>query len=534
IEATFDEMAAVISDREAQLSETANRLQAISATALDAQITIDQHGRLLSINPAAERMLGYTAAELEGRNVKILLPSPFREQHDGLLATYLRTGNRRMIGRTVEVCAVRADGKEFPCELAISEVSLANGERLFHSSLRDLTERKRSEERMRRLVRGVEAVAEVIVMTDPAGRIFYVNPAFTAITGYQPAEAIGHTPRLLKSGKQPDSLYKELWNTILRGEVWTGEVTNRRKDGTLYDASITIAPVLDNDGKRDGFVAVQADITERKRTEEALKRLTEMLMEQTNELKRSNEELQQFAYIASHDLQEPVRMVSNFTELLGRRYGDRLDDAGREFIGFAIDGARRMQRLIQDLLKYSRVGTHGQEPSPVAAEEVLVGVLANLRMTVEETGAVITHDPLPELVADEGQIAQLLQNLIANAMKFHGPSPPRIHLTVEARDEHWLFAVRDNGIGIDPDQSGRLFQIFQRLHTRDEYPGSGIGLAVCKRIVQRHGGQIWVESEPGEGSTFFFTLPVAGPPDISEGVVAGADAATSAVGDVES
>jgi PAS domain S-box-containing protein len=524
IEATFDEMVAVISDRETRLSETANRLQAISATALDAQITIDQRGRILSLNPAAEKMLGYAAAELAGKNVKVLLPPPFREQHDGYLEAYLRTGRRRMIGRTVEVRAVRASGEEFPCELAISEVRLANGERLFHSSLHDLTARKQSEEKLRRLVRGVEAAAEVIVMTDPAGRIFYVNPAFTAVTGYQPAEAMGHTPRLLKSGMHPASFYKALWETILRGEVWTGEVTNRRKDGTLYEAAVTIAPVLDNEGRQDGFVALQADITERKHTEEALERLTAMLMDQTDELRRSNEELQQFAYIASHDLQEPVRMVKNFTELLERRYGDRLDDSGREFIGFAIDGARRMQRLIQDLLEYSRVGTHGREPSPIATEEVLMGVLANLKIAIDESAAAITHGPLPEVMADESQIFQLLQNLVANAIKFRGPSAPQVHIEAERQGDHWLFAVRDNGIGIDPAQYGRVFQVFQRLHSRDEYPGSGIGLAVCKRIVQRHGGQIWVESQPGAGSTFYFTLPVAGPPAAPATVVAGQDA----------
>jgi PAS domain S-box-containing protein len=529
IEVAFDEMVSVILDREARLTETADRLAAISATALDAQITIDQRGSILSINPAGERMLGYQATHLEGKPLQMLLPHLFRERHDGDIEAYLRTRRRKMLGRTVEVRAVRATGEEFPCELAISEVTLSNGERLFHSSLRDLTQRKRTEEELRRLVRGVEATAEVIIMTDTAGRIFYVNPAFTAVTGYRPEEVMGSTPRLLKSGRQPDSYYTRLWETILRGEVWTGEVTNRRKDGTLYEAALTIAPVLDSEGKRDGFVAVQADITERRRTEEALKRLTELLTDQTEELKRSNDELQQFAYIASHDLQEPVRMVSSFTELLGRRYGDRLDDDGRQFIEYAIDGTRRMQRLIQDLLKYSRAGTRPHEPSRIAMEEVLQGVLANLRIAIDESATAITYGPLPEIEADESQVAQLLQNLIANAIKFRGPAAPEIYIAAERQSDRWLFTVHDNGIGIDPAHHTKVFHIFQRLHTRDEYPGSGIGLAVCKRIVQRHAGQIWVESQPGAGCTFFFTLPAVPRPAAATTVAPGS-AARSATG----
>lgn len=235
--------------------------------------------------------------------------------------------------------------------------------------------------------------------------------------------------------------------------------------------------------------------------------LVKRSFELEQELKRSNQELEHFAYVASHDLQEPLRMVSSFTQLLARRYQGKLDKDADEFIRFAVDGANRMQRLINDLLQYSRVGTHGRKLEPVAAEEVLNRVLINLKLALEENRAEVTHDPLPKVMADGQQLEQLFQNLIGNAVKFHGEEPPRVHIRAERSNGAWMFSVRDNGIGIDPQQHERIFEIFQRAHTRQEYPGTGIGLAVCKKIVERHGGRIWVESAPGRGAEFRFTLP---------------------------
>ena len=234
----------------------------------------------------------------------------------------------------------------------------------------------------------------------------------------------------------------------------------------------------------------------------------------TQDLARSNAELEQFASVASHDLQEPLRMVTTYLELLRLRIGDRLDGDAVEFMDFAVDGAIRMNTLIKDLLEYSRVGSRGQPFGPVNCEEVLSWTLSNLNVAIDESGAIITHDPLPTIVADETQMIQLIQNLVANAIKFRSETPPEIHVGAEHRDwssqgaaDTWLFSVRDNGIGIDPQYAERIFQIFQRLHLRHEYPGTGIGLAVCRRIVERHGGRIWVESTPEQGSTFYFTLP---------------------------
>lgn len=267
-----------------------------------------------------------------------------------------------------------------------------------------------------------------------------------------------------------------------------------------------------------GYFMIRRDNRARARAEEAVRALnadlerriserTQELEESNKELIRSNEELQQFAYVASHDLQEPLRMVASYTQLLSRRYKGKLDEDADDFIGFAVDGANRMQVLINDLLAYSRVGTKGKPLAPTNSNESLELALANLYMTIQESGAVIEHDELPMIMADGTQISQLFQNLIGNGIKFRGKEPPRIKITCKKQGKEWLFSLKDNGIGIDPQYVERVFIIFQRLHTRDEYPGTGIGLAICKKVVERHGGRIWVESTPGEGSTFYFTLP---------------------------
>ena len=250
---------------------------------------------------------------------------------------------------------------------------------------------------------------------------------------------------------------------------------------------------------RDTNAHLSVELDERRRAEYRLAHYAA-------ELGRSNAELEQFAYVASHDLQEPLRMVASFTQLLAKRYRGRLDQDADEFIDFAVDGASRMQTLINDLLAYSRVGTRGKLFRPTDCEAVLKLALDNLAKSIEQSGAAITHDPLPTVAGDEVQLIQLFQNLIGNAVKFHGQEPPQAHIAASEKDGEWEFAVRDNGIGIAPEQGERIFSIFQRLHHRAEYPGTGIGLAICKKIVERHGGKIWVESEVGQGSTFYFTI----------------------------
>jgi light-regulated signal transduction histidine kinase (bacteriophytochrome) len=267
-------------------------------------------------------------------------------------------------------------------------------------------------------------------------------------------------------------------------------------------------------------VVVWKEMGQRNRAEEEVRQLntglerrvterTAELAERAKELARSNAELQQFAYVASHDLQEPLRMVASFTQLLAKRYNDKLDDDAREFIGYAVDGATRMQTLISDLLTYSRVGSQGKPFAPTDVDALLRRVLESLKFTTEESEAVISHDPLPVVMADPQQLGQLFQNLLTNAIKFRGEEPPRVRISAEKNGGDWKFSIRDNGIGISQEHADRIFIIFQRLHTKTEYPGTGIGLAICKKIVERHGGRIWVEAPPGGGSTFCFTFPAA-------------------------
>jgi len=271
-----------------------------------------------------------------------------------------------------------------------------------------------------------------------------------------------------------------------------------RKDGTEFPVEISLSPL-----EAEGEVLVASairDVTDRKRAQAEL-------AQQAQRLARSNAELEQFAYIASHDLQEPLRMVASYTQLLAKRYRGKLDSDADEFIGYAVDGVTRMQGLINDLLAYSRIGRSGSPREPTDCSGVLGRVLTDLKVAIEESGAVVTHGTLPEVMGDAAQLRQVFQNLISNAIKFRGQEPPRIHVSCERSGDEWLFSVRDSGIGIDPQYADRIFDIFHRLHSKAEYPGTGIGLAICRRVVERHGGRIWVESEPGTGSTFFFTLP---------------------------
>ena len=276
--------------------------------------------------------------------------------------------------------------------------------------------------------------------------------------------------------------------------------------GTRW-VSVTGEPVYDENGRFRGYRGVGSDVTQRKQAEAELRRAHDELASKAEELQRSNAELEQFAYVASHDLQEPLRMVSSYTQLLAKRYKDQLPSDAQEFMQFMVDGAARMKQLIEDLLAYSRVGTKGKEFVAVSLEAPLKRALTNLRAAIQESGAAVTADALPTVDGDEVQLAQIFQNLIGNALKFRGAAAPHIHVGAVEEAGEWHISVADNGIGIEPQYFERIFMLFQRLHAMGEYPGTGIGLAICKKVAERHGGRIWVSSQPGAGSTFHFTLP---------------------------
>ena len=353
----------------------------------------------------------------------------------------------------------------------------------------------------------VESSDDAIIGETLDGIVASYNPAAERIYGYTATEMIGKSVDVLVPQDRGDEIPKIL-KRIRDGErIEHYETKRRRRDGTVIDISLTVSPIKDQEGRTVGSSAIARDVTVAKRAEEAL-RMVDELRQRTDELARSNSELQRFAYVASHDLQEPSRTVATYCELLDDRYKAQLDDKAREWIGYAVAGARRMHALVADLLEYSRLQSPTRPVAPTDCARVVAEAIANLRISIDETGAEVTHDPLPVVTADASQLAHLFQNLIANAIKFRGNQAPRVHVSAERRGDEWVFSVRDNGIGIAPRHCQQIFDVFKRLHPEGQYPGTGIGLAICKRVVEHHLGRIWVESEPGRGSVFYFSLPI--------------------------
>jgi PAS domain S-box-containing protein len=351
----------------------------------------------------------------------------------------------------------------------------------------------------------IKNLPDHIYVKDKEGRFLLVNTAQAHyMGGVKPDELVGKSDFDFYPAELASRYHADEQAIIRSGQplIDHEEINLNHQTGEQTWTSTTKIPVRDDQGQVVGIVGISRDITQRKWAEAELAR-------QAQELARSNVELEQFAYVASHDLQEPLRMVRSYLQLLERRYKSKLDADADEFIAYAVDGAARMQTLINDLLAYSRIGTQGKPPQPTNCAEVLERVLANLAIAIEESEAVVMYDALPTILADGVQLGQLFQNLIGNAIKFRGKATPKVHVGAERKDGEWHFWVRDNGIGIAPEYYHRLFMIFQRLHSRNEYPGTGIGLAICKKIVERHGGRIWVESlgVPGKGTTFYFSLP---------------------------
>ena len=365
-----------------------------------------------------------------------------------------------------------------------------------------------------------------ILRKDLAGRVTYGNRGYCEAMGKPMSELLGKTDFDLFPREMAQKYARDDDKVVNTGQMFEDVEEHRRPSGQTIYVHVLKAPVRNARGDIVGTQVIFWDVTARKQAEIAL-------AQANTDLARSNKELEQFAYVASHDLQEPLRMITSYTQLIAKRYNEKLDQNAREFMDFAVAGALRMQRLIHDLLAYSRVGTRGKPPELTDSGDALAAALDNLKLAIEENGAEITYDSMPAVIVDPTQLTQLFQNLLGNAIKFRGKARPRIHVGAvrepapyckipsagstgpasRQQPEEWHFSVRDNGIGIDPQYFDKIFIIFQRLHTLDQYPGTGIGLAICKKIIERHGGRIWVESQAGEGATFHFTLPVVGDGD---------------------
>jgi PAS domain S-box-containing protein len=387
--------------------------------------------------------------------------------------------------------------------LLIAVAAVWNGQRQDSRRERVETALLDSEEKFRGLL---EAAPDAMVVVNQSGEIVLVNVQAETQFGYRRDELLGQKVTNILPVGFAERLIADGTRTTaesLAQQIGTGiELTGLRKDGSEFPIEIMLSP-LEN---ADGVLVTTAirNITKRKKAEEHLAQIA-------TELKQSNIELQQFAYVASHDLQEPLRMVASFTQLLAKRYKGRLDSEADEYIAYAVDGCNRMKALIQDFLTLSRARTNEKALHKISVEKILNEALKNLQTTIQESGATVTHDWLPAITTDGPQLVQVFQNLVGNAIKYRGASIPQVHISGEkSGGNEWIFSVRDNGLGIDPQYFERIFVIFQRLHGPQEFKGTGIGLAICKKIVERLGGRIWVESQPTIGSTFYFALPEPG------------------------
>ena len=459
--------------------EDLNRAQAVAHTGswrLNVQKNeltwSDENHRIFGISPGTpmtyETFLGTVHPEdreyLNGEWMAALKGKPYDVEH------------RIMVAGAVKWVRERAE-LEFD-----SEGQLLGG----FGTTQDITERKQAEEQIKRLASFPQMNPSPVIEVDLSGGInFYNQAALEAVEKLGPEAELG--------ALVPEDLGEIIAAIRDRQEkVFYREVRIKDK---LFGQNIYFAELF------QVLRIYSLDITKRQQAEEKLQRTLE-------DLERSNKELEEFAYIASHDLQEPLRKIANFSEMLVTQYQGRLDEQAERYFGYIIDGAKRMQALINDLLSYSRVGRAELTLVPASLEEILKGTLSNLQALIQESGAEISHDPLPTLQVNPHQMGQLLQNLITNGIKFHDHRAPRIHLSARQEGQEWVIAVRDHGIGFDPQYVEGIFKVFKRLHSKEQYPGTGIGLAICKKIVERHGGRIWAESEPGRGATFYFTIPV--------------------------
>ncbi len=488
-------------------------LQSILDSIGEGVVVADENGKFLLFNPAAEKLTGIGATESQQEEwserygiFKIDTTTPYSAQ-ELPLARAIRgeaTTEEELFICNSEVpegVFLSVTGRPLKDEKGV----LKGGVVVF----RDITERKKAEEALRQSEMVFRSIAQsandAIISADGVGNIVFWNKGAETIFGYAEKEVIGKPLSFLMPDRYRKAHKRGLSRFYKTGEAHvigkTVELHALRKDGVEFPMELSLATWQAEEGVF--FSGIIRDITERKRAQEQLKQTAE-------ELARSNHELEQFASVASHDLQEPLRVVTSYLQLLQRRFPEKLDADANKFIARSVGATARMKTLINDLLNYSRVSTRGEPFESSNCSDILHQVCDSLKVAIDESGATVTYNSLPEVMADTTQLTQLFQNLIGNAIKFRSEASPKIHITAERKDDAWLFSVRDNGIGIEPQYAERIFDIFQRLHSQRDYAGTGIGLAICRKIVERHSGKIWMEPELDQGTRFYFTLPDKG------------------------
>jgi PAS domain S-box-containing protein len=509
------------------------RYRGLLEAAPDAMVVVNQDGEIVLLNAQAEKQFGYRRDELVGQKVKNIIPDGFAER---LIADGTRSAAEALaqqIGTGIELSGRRKDGSEFPIEIMLSPLESTEGI-LVTAAIRNISVRKAAEEHLGQMegqYRGLlEAAPDAMVVVNQGGEIVLLNLQAEKQFGYRRDELVGQKVKNIIPDGFAERLIADGTRSAaeaLAQQIGTGiELSGRRKDGSEFPIEIMLSPLESTEGIL--VTAAIRNISVRKKSEEHSAKLENQAVnlqkardelelrvtERTKELavanqvlERSNLELKQFAYIASHDLQSPLRSISGFVQLLKSEYEDKLDEQANDWIRRTVQSIAQMQTLIRDLLSYSRVDARSRPFAQILFVDIVNDALALLDSSIHDSGGQVTVGRLPAIMGDRSQLVQLVLNLIGNGLTYHSDKPPNIHVSAEHSGKEWIFSIRDNGIGIDPNHYEQIFEIFKRLHDQTEYPGTGIGLAVCRRVVDRHGGRIWVKSEPGHGSTFHFTIP---------------------------
>ncbi len=464
---------------------------------------VDADFRICEVNPSALPVFGDIPGGVIGRDfaeiIHILWEKEYADEIAAIFRHTLETGESYITSQRAGYRADRNVTEDY--EWRVDRIRMPDSSFGLVCYFQDIGDRRRAEETANLLASIVESSEDAIVSKNLNGIIMSWNQGAERLFGYTAAEVVGKSILIVIPEDRLEEEPKILERLKLGERVEHFETVRVRKDGKPVNVSLTISPVRAPDGRIVGASKVARNITEKVQQEQ-------LIQEANTALTRANDDLQQFAYSASHDLQEPLRMVAIYSELLRRKFGGQLGPTGEEYISHTIQGAKRMESLLRDLRAYTQVSMVGKDPTDeIDAEEVLKKTLLNLEVAINDSGASITSGPLPAVRIYKFQLEQVFQNLIGNAIRYHGSERPQIHVAAERRGNKWLFSVRDNGIGIEPQFQEQIFGIFKRLHSADQYSGTGMGLAICQRAVERTGGKIWVESEPGVGSTFFFTIP---------------------------